>query len=90
MPAPRTGVLLFDEAAELLKKPLMGYLRHSEIGSYLNCVSVDASGPMLSLVVEPDQKTLSGAAPLEIQIPYAFVRLTVKGTSKNPMGFAET
>jgi hypothetical protein len=87
---PRTGVLLFDEAADLLKKPLTGYLRKSDFGSYLNCVSVDASGPFLSLVVEPDKKILAGAQPVEVQIPYSFVRLTMRGTSKNPMGFAET
>ena len=83
----RTGVLLFDEAAQLVKEPLAPYIRHSSFGYYLNCVSIDASGPLLLMVVEPNG-AVDSMPQAEVQIQYSFVRLTVKSTSTNPLGFA--
>ena len=62
------------------------YIRNNDFGYYLNCVSVNASGPMLSMEIESN----SSSHPMqtaEVQIPYSFVRLTMKSTSRNPLGF---
>lgn len=85
----RTGVLLFDDAAELIKEPLALYIRHNSFGYYLNCVSVDASGQMFSMLVEPNGAD-GTEQPAEIQIPYSYVRLTMKSTSTQPFGFGST
>jgi hypothetical protein len=84
----RTGVLLFDEAGELLKAPLSGYIRHNKLGYYFNCEEIDASGPLLTMKVEPHGDIPSG--PAEIQIQYSWVKLTVTFAAKNPLGFSET
>ena len=88
MAKKRVGVLLFDEAAEILKIPLAGYIKHNELGYYFNCEEIDASGPLLTMTVEPNDGATGGAT--EIQIQYSWVKLTVKSGSKNPLGFGET
>jgi hypothetical protein len=84
----RTGVLLFDEAAEILKVPLAAYIKQNELGYYFNCDAVDASGPLLTMTIEPTGNVPGG--PAEIQIQYSWVKLILKSANKNPLGFGET
>jgi hypothetical protein len=84
----RTGVLLFYEAAEMVKLPLAAYIRHNEFGYYFNCESIDASGPLLTMTVEPNDGIPGGA--IQIQIQYSWVKFTLTSAKANPLGFGET
>jgi len=84
------GVLLFDDAAKQIENPLKPFLRKEDrIGYYFNCKAIDASGPLFHMTVESD-KLLKDSVEAEIQIPYAFIKVVVSSSRKNPFGFTET
>ena len=86
----RTGVLIFDEAAEHVKGVLFPrYLKQTKVGYYFNCDAIDASGPLLTMTI-PSVEGTADPDTVEVQIPYAYVRLTLKVSGRNPFGFAET
>ena len=85
----RIGVLILDEAGDRLKAVLFPrYLKQTKAGYYFNCDAIDASGPLLTMTVP----SVNGAAEpdtVEVQIPYAYVMLTMKVSGSSPFGFAE-
>jgi hypothetical protein len=86
----RVGVLLFDEAAEVLKPALFPrYMKHNKLGYYLNCDDIDASGPFLTMTI-PSVDGATEPDSIEVQIQYVWVKLTMKVKGRNPFGFAET
>ena len=84
----RTGVLLFDEWAEHLKPVFYPrYMMKNAFGYYFNCDQIDAAGPLLTMTV-PSVKGEEKPDTVEIQIPYGYVKLTLKVKRDNPFGFA--
>jgi hypothetical protein len=86
----RIGVLLFDEAAEVLKPSLYPrYMKHNKLGYYLNCDEIDASGPFLTMTISSIEG-ITDPDTIEVHIQYSWVKLTMKVKGRNPFGFAET
>lgn len=87
MSKARTGVMIFDEWAEQFKPVFYPrYLAKNTLGYYFNCDHIDATGPYLTMTV-PSIDGKAEPDTVEIQIPYASVKLTLKVKKDNPFGF---
>ena len=82
----RYGILLTGEGAKEVGEVLRMYIRSNQSGSYLNCTSLDPSGPLFRMTCEPNS-SFQSAGEAEVQIPHRFVKLVLSSTSTNLLGF---
>jgi hypothetical protein len=87
MAEPMIGVLLTEEGAHALSRPFATFIRQSEFGHYFNCVSIEMTGPFLTMEVEANENAPPELGTAELQIPLFYVRATIRNESRNPIGF---
>jgi hypothetical protein len=80
------AVLLHEEAEKLIGEVLKKYLKQGPSGSYLQVRELDNTGPLLALTLEA-QHNGDGDLSLDIQIPFAFVKMIATASKERDLGF---
>lgn len=85
------GVLLYDEAWEVLSSALKPYEQNGPIGRYLYCKKFDVVGLFATLTFTPEQVNNRIKDEMSIWIPASFIKFVATATDANAkaMGFIQ-
>lgn len=81
------GVLLHNEAYEILGEAINSYIQEGRIGKFMYCVSATQNGSFVDLVFDPSQCNGDVACPMQISIPIHYVKFMVIGITESQIGF---
>lgn len=81
------GILLYDEAYELLSTSLAHYLQEGRIGKFIIGDKAENDGFFLNVTISPETVDGRIADTMEISIPLRFVKFIVSSPTKESLGF---
>jgi len=82
------GILLYDDAYEILSSALEPYIQKGRIGKFIYGTKAQDDGVFLNITVTPELVNGRIKDEMEISIPLRHIKFVVASTSKDFIGFA--
>jgi hypothetical protein len=82
------GVLLTEDAYEILGEAIAPYVSEGAIGKYIYCKSAQQNGSFLDMIFSPGMAKGSNSGDIRISIPIGFVRFIASSDERLPIGFS--
>lgn len=81
------GVLLIEDAYDLLGDAIAPYVQEGRIGKFIYCESAVQNGNFIDMHFRPEQCDGTIQCPMQVSIPVQFVKFMATGITERQLGF---
>ena len=81
------GVILHEDAYEVLEKELAPYIQTGKIGKFIYCDQIEQAGSFMVLKISPELVSGRIKDVMFLYIPVQYVKFAVCGGKKESIGF---